>query len=329
MKKNPTFIGTAQPSELNAERIDDGVYRVPSFTRVRVAQAQLVRAHAPGAQILASLDTRDKGSRGRKAKRWYNWFVPSALATQSWATPGLRKRAWTTEAARKNPSGVANYAAYLRLKARMGYKSYQSDVDYVATARRYARKNPLGDTWAITHANPAKRLKKRKNVPSSGPSWSPAAAAAAAAGPKGNPGQNPSKAQRRYHAHVKAGHYDAAGKLIKRIRAGKKGALKQGKKLHKNPLLANPAYRVTFDSPSDTAGVRSALKAAGFDGIKVKGGKKRAPGPYALFVKAKMPGLMARGLSAGNAMKQVAVLWREKKGGRANPKKRRSSRGRR
>jgi hypothetical protein len=41
------------------------------------------------------------------AKRWYRWFVPSELATQSWATPALRKRAWTTEVKRTaNPMFV-------------------------------------------------------------------------------------------------------------------------------------------------------------------------------------------------------------------------------
>lgn len=97
----------------------------------------------------------------------------------------------------------------------------------------------------------------------------------------------------------------------------------------------NPNYRVTFATPVDSAAVRKALKTAGFDKIRVRGGKKRKPGPYALFVKAKMPSLMAQGMSASDAMKQVAVLWREKKaraGTRANPSwkgKRRYSKRRR
>lgn len=85
----------------------------------------------------------------------------------------------------------------------------------------------------------------------------------------------------------------------------------------------NPAYRVLVEGSGTPGSVRKALKGAGFDKIRVStrsGGAKRKPGAYALFVKANMPKLMASGSSAGQAMKQVAQLWRAKKGGaKANP----------
>jgi len=83
----------------------------------------------------------------------------------------------------------------------------------------------------------------------------------------------------------------------------------------------NPAFRVTFDASGDVGSVRKALKGSGFTKVRVRSRDvvKRKPGAYALFVKAHMPAMLAKGLSTGEAMRQIGLLWREQKAARLNP----------
>jgi hypothetical protein len=74
----------------------------------------------------------------------------------------------------------------------------------------------------------------------------------------------------------------------------------------------NPDYRARFTAPGDVGSVRKALKGAGYTDVRVRGGEKRKPGPYALFVKAQMPKLVASGMSVGDAMREAAALWKAK-----------------
>ena len=77
----------------------------------------------------------------------------------------------------------------------------------------------------------------------------------------------------------------------------------------------NPSYKAKFEAAADAAAVKRALRAAGYTGVRLRSsepGAKRAPGAYALFVKSKMPALMARRMSAAEAMREVASLWRNR-----------------
>lgn len=84
----------------------------------------------------------------------------------------------------RNPlcGGVSNYAAYLRVKRALKLQGgYQSSVDYCEMLAQYmafkrgkykeympdvdyakGRRNPLSDTYAVTHANPSRRVGKKK-----------------------------------------------------------------------------------------------------------------------------------------------------------------------
>ena len=44
-----------------------------------------------------------------------------------------------------------------------------------------------------------------------------------------------------------------------------------------------------------------------------KSATKRAPGPYALFVKAEMPSLMAKGYTTSQAMIEIGRRWKSQK----------------
>ena len=89
---------------------------------------------------------------------------------------------------------------------------------------------------------------------------------------------------------------------------------------------ANPAYRASFTATGDPAAVRRSLKASGYTDVRLRGatkGPKRKPGPYAIFVQSHMKGLMARGLSAPEAMKEIGRMWRAKESGaKSNPRRR-------
>lgn len=102
-----------------------------------------------------------------------------------------------------------------------------------------------------------------------------------------------------------AGRYDDAYSTYIRSHRAMRGAMKR-----------NPVYKAGFSSAADRAAVRKALRSAGFEDVKVREavrGKKRAPGPYAQFVKAQMPALVKSGMSAGEAMKAIGGLWRARK----------------
>ncbi len=162
-------------------------------------------------------------------------------------------------------------------------------------SRKSRRSNPMAGTFVVTHA--------------------PAPHAPAGSGLYSNPASK--KAMAKYHRLVEQGFYDAAARTLKRIHAGQKGAAKR----KHNPLVTNPAYKATFTSSADRAPVRKALKQAGFESIKLRSstpGKKRKAGPYAQFVKSHMKGLLAQGMSTGEAMKQIGALWRAK-GAKSNP----------
>lgn len=120
------------------------------------------------------------------------------------------------KAAKKNPSGLSNYAAYLRVRSKLGLGKYQSDVDYTK-------------------------------------------------------------------------------------------------------YKTNPAYKASFATDADKKTVRKTLKGQGYVDIRVRGGKPRAPGAYAQFVKEQMPIVRAKGFTVAAAMKEIGKLWRAKKP-KSNPK---------
>jgi hypothetical protein len=97
----PKFVGRritgATEIEANAERTE--------LVRLTYSQAKLL----PSNKVLCSLNTSDRGSIGRVAKRWYTWFAhPLDIleCEQSTANMALRARAVLTIVARKNLSAL-------------------------------------------------------------------------------------------------------------------------------------------------------------------------------------------------------------------------------
>lgn len=82
----PKLIGH-EPSELDA-------HESPRETDVQVSYAQARVLRRASVVIRAVLDTSDRGSRGRLAKRWYAWYAdPRDILTCPVATMAMRRRA--------------------------------------------------------------------------------------------------------------------------------------------------------------------------------------------------------------------------------------------
>lgn len=103
-KSNPRHVGGAMPP--HTVLIENNVAKVPGYVKVTHAQVALAQRHAPGIGPMASLVTTDKGGPGRKAKRWYRWFLPESIKAQPWATASIKRR---------NPAGSALHAAGLEI----------------------------------------------------------------------------------------------------------------------------------------------------------------------------------------------------------------------
>ena len=83
----PRFIGQ---TIAGATRIENNAN--PCFARVRLSYSQA--ALLPASEIMCSLDTTDRGSRGTKAKQWYRWFAhPVAILSSPKATARMRAAA--------------------------------------------------------------------------------------------------------------------------------------------------------------------------------------------------------------------------------------------
>lgn len=86
----PRFIGNSAPA--NARQIQDNA-QTAMGCHVRLTYAQ-VRLLPPG-QVIVSLDTSDKGSAGRRAKRWWRWFAdPRDVLSNPDSTPNMVKRSY-------------------------------------------------------------------------------------------------------------------------------------------------------------------------------------------------------------------------------------------
>lgn len=71
----PKFIGQEIPGSSPLPH-DNATEASTGLVRLTYAQARLL----PPEDVRVSLDTTDKGSRGRYAKRWYRWFAsPMAI----------------------------------------------------------------------------------------------------------------------------------------------------------------------------------------------------------------------------------------------------------
>lgn len=82
----PKFIG--QKIE-NSTRIQDNASEHPDRIRITYAQACML----PACEVLCSMDTMDRGSRGSYAKRWYRWFASPAAILAGRGTANMIARA--------------------------------------------------------------------------------------------------------------------------------------------------------------------------------------------------------------------------------------------
>jgi len=81
----PRFIGSDIHDAVEVEKQD-----VAGMVCVTYSQAALLARVYPVSKVL---NTSDRGGRGRKAKRWYNWYVrPEAIEKSSCATDAMRRR---------------------------------------------------------------------------------------------------------------------------------------------------------------------------------------------------------------------------------------------
>jgi hypothetical protein len=87
----PKMIGN---SIEGAARIQDNA-PAAGHERVRLSYSQAILL--PAGDVVCSLDTTDKGSPGRKAKRWYRWYASAAAILASpRSTKIMRERASAT-----------------------------------------------------------------------------------------------------------------------------------------------------------------------------------------------------------------------------------------
>lgn len=109
----PKFVGQSIPGTLHAE--DNATCgprgSLPNHVRLSYSQIKILADSIGPGNLVASLDTSDKGGRGSYAKRWFRWFAYYRdVLTCEQSTPKMRAAALVVDNRIREAAGLARRA---------------------------------------------------------------------------------------------------------------------------------------------------------------------------------------------------------------------------